>query len=177
MAKKLTWTPRCDKVIKILSKLNVVSIENIKEYTSTGKRKISDKTLKTLEAEKYIKSELFIIDDKQIKAYSLDTKGKRKALRAGYNIYNSNSNTHDICLSENVFNFSRNNNVSMDNYYSEKELEELDISTVSRTDGRFFNSKDNINICIEQTTLNYTKEYKEKKRNYAKHLNAEYIEF
>ena len=65
----------------------------------------------------------------------------------------------------------------MDNYYSEKELEEFDISTVSRTDGRFFNSKDNINICIEQTTLNYTKEYKEKKRNYAKYLNAEYIEF
>lgn len=176
MSKKLTWTPRCDKVIKILSKLNVVSIDNIKEYSCIGKRKISDKTLKALEAEKYIKSEVFIIDDKQIKAYSLSTKGKRKALRAGYNIYNSNSNSHDICLSENVFNFARNN-ISMDNYYSEKELEELDTSITSKTDGRFFNSKDNINICIEQTILNYTKEYKEKKRNYAKHLTAEYIEF
>ena len=177
MRKKLTWTSRCDKVIKILSKLNVVSIENIKDYSSTGKRKISDKTLKLLEKEKYIKSEVFIVDDKQIKAYSLDIKGKRKALRAGYNIYNSNSNSHDICLSQNVFSFAKNNNFSMDDYYNEKELEDFNISNQSRTDGRFFNIKDNINICIEQTTINYTKEYKEKKKNYANYLSAEYIEF
>ena len=173
---KLTWTSRCDKVIKILSKLSVVSIDNIKEYSSTGIRKISDKTLMNLEAKGYIKSEKFIIDEKTIRAYSLDKKGKIKAINAGYNIYNSNSKSHDICLSQNVFKYARENGISMDNYFSEKELIEVNGNT-SRTDGMFYNPKEDISICIEQTNINYSKLYKEKKQNYAKAIGAEYIEF
>lgn len=174
--KKLTWTPRCDKVIKILSKLNVVSIANIKEYSSTGTRKISDKTLINLEAQGYIKLEELIIEETVIKAYSLDRKGKTKAINAGYNIYNSNSKSHDICLSENVFKYAKENGISLDDYHSEKELREINGNT-SRTDGRFYNPKEGINICIEQTNINYSKLYKEKKQNYAKAIGAEYIEF
>lgn len=176
-AKIKVWTQRHTNAINILARFNIVTLKNFKKSTEVANKCMSDNAILDMEALGYIKIDKFEYKNKIEYIVKIGPKGIRHvrniSSKTSNHIYNSSSDIHDLEHSNFVFEMFSIDEIQ--NYYkSEKELQNLG-QDVSPTDGAmvFDNGE---KIFIETATQYYTKEQKNRHKEYAARAGGQYIQ-
>lgn len=171
------WTQRHTNAINTLARFNIVTFDNFKKSTEVSSKLMSDNAILDMEELGYIKTYDIEYKNKIERIVKIGPKGIRHVRNmsssTSNHIYNSSSDQHDLEHSNFVFEIFSIDEIQK--YYKcEKELPSLG-QDVSATDGAMIFDTGEL-IFVETVTQYYTKEQKNRHKEYAIRAGGKYIQ-